>query len=217
VQQRRDEILSSYLEASFVTYPYGIDADIAACDAEVFVIESPSASDHFAGTLEGRGLCELFRLSRVPYAYRSVVDQSHLEWALRIVMSGSARYVHFSCHGDEKGIFLTDGTHLSWREFHDLVWNECDKALKGKVVTFSACLVGCGVEQLLEWHSTFCSNIIAPSRKIEWAEGLAAFSGFYLRARRGTSLGDDVAVMNEIVGPGTFECISGAHPRATRL
>ena len=181
-------------------------------DARVFVIESQGANDHFEDRLEGRGLCEFLRIAQVPYAYKSVIDLDHLELALDMVCASSATYVHFSCHGDHDGISLTDGTFVTWPDFHDLVWHRCNRALQRKVLVFSACLVGGGVEALLDMHSTFCAQIIAPTRKIGWDEGLATFSAFYYRAKGSTSLRSDVEVMNSIVGDDAFARFKGYRP-----
>jgi len=184
-------------------------------DPHVFVIESRSAEDHFEDRMEGRGLCEQLRTSCVPHAYLDVVDIEHLEKALDQVSCSDASYVHFSCHGEPGGFKLTDNTFVSWKEFHDLAWTACDQALAGKVLVFSACLVGEDVGVLLDWHSTFCSQIVAPTRRISWDEGLAAYSTFYFRATNAeTSIGQDVELMNDIVGDDAFIQFQGYRAEA---
>jgi len=191
--------------------PHGFERDL---QARVFVIESLSAVDHFDGRLEGAGICELLRLARVPHSYRSVVDLPHLELALDLVGASEARYVHFSCHGKEDGFQLTDGTFVSWRRFHDLAWRDCHRALQDRVVVFSACLAGNGVDAVYRWHKTFCAQIVASTRQITWEEGLAAFSAFYLHVGRETTVGQSVELMNRIAGNEAFVRFKGSRPGA---
>lgn len=182
-------------------------------EATVMVIESRNADDHFKGRQEGVGLCELLKLSGIEHRYREVINREFLTKALLEVGYSEARYVHISCHGNSKGIELSDGDFVTWDEFHDLVWSECGKALAGRVLVFSACAVGRGIGVLLKKHSTFCARIVAPTRKIYWDEGLAAYSTFYFRTtkkKNGTS--DDVALMNKIVGSKTFVQFKGYRP-----
>jgi hypothetical protein len=127
------------------------------------------------------------------------------------------RDVHFSCHGRNEGFELTDGTFVSWRRFHDLAWRDCSRALRDRVVVFSACLAGNGVDALLGWHRTFCAQIVAPTREITWEEGLAAFSAFYLHVRRETTVGQSVELMNQIVGNEAFVRFKGSRPQAYQV
>lgn len=163
---------------------------------QVYIIESRSADDHWDNRHEGRSLQEVLRMEGVDSSYREVISVGYLERALKEASRPSTRYVHFSCHGDEDGIVLTDGTELSWRQFDRLAWPH----LKDVVLVFSACSVGAGVAELFTRHKTFCRAIIAPKKVIYWPEGLAAFTAFYhLAMSTDTTAEEDIRVMNRIV------------------
>ncbi len=104
--------------------------------------------------------------------------------------------VHFSCHGNESSIELTDGTKLFWRELGDLGWPH----LKQKSLVFSSCLVGRGAEALFHRCKTFCRFVVGPTIEISWAEGLVTYTAFYHRATLSkTSSRRDVKLMNDIL------------------
>jgi hypothetical protein len=179
---------------------------------EVLIIESRSPSDHFNGRQEGRILQEILHLEGVKSKYFEVLDQEHLEKALKKSESDSVKYVHFSCHGLHNGFELTDGTFLTWEDLDAIAW----PLLKDKCLVFSSCLVGKGVEDLFNYHKTFCNAIIAPTKTITWSEGVVAYSAFYHKATSPeTSTKSDVRVMNAIVGSGTFSLFMSPTKSAT--
>ena len=182
----------------------------------VMVIESRSPEDHYQGRREGEGLCELLRLCGIEHVYREVTDRTHFIRAFEEVSACEPRYVHISCHGDADGFRLTDGDIVNWDEFHDFVWHGCDRALGDCVLVFSASAVGEGVGVLLEQHRTFCARIVAPTRRITWQEGLAAYSSFYFRSTWETGTTEDVALMNDLVGSPTFVQFKGHRSKTYR-
>jgi hypothetical protein len=86
--------------------------------------------------------------------------------------------VHISAHGAPNGFYLTDGEFITWRDFDELAW----PYLKNTCICFSSCSVGLGAEQIFTHHMSFCNAIVAPTRDIQWSEGLVSFSAFYDRA-----------------------------------
>lgn len=171
---------------------------------EVLIIESKSPSDHFEGRHEGYILQQILHLEGVRSQYLEVIDEKHFEKALKKAENNSIKFIHFSCHGSNDGIQLTNGTFLTWKDLDVIAW----PILKDKCLVFSSCLVGKGVERLFDNHKTFCNAIIAPTKIITWGEGIVAYSAFYHKAKSPeTTTESDVRVMNAIVGAGTFSLI----------
>ncbi|HIF9060109.1 TPA: hypothetical protein ACX6R0_001283 [Photobacterium damselae] len=122
-----------------------------------------------------------------------VVNKVYFGKAIKYAASENIKYVHFSGHGSEKGIELTDG-FITWKD---------------TCLCFSSCDVARGVDEIFEYHKSFCNAVIAPTREISWGEGLVAYSALYHRALScSTSSSQDVRVLNHIVGAGTFSFIA---------
>lgn len=80
----------------------------------VFIAESVSSSDFYDGRTDGRAAQEVVKLHQVRCEYRVTLDQKHLEKAVKEALAGDFGVFHLSCHGDEEGPRLSDGTDLSW-------------------------------------------------------------------------------------------------------
>jgi hypothetical protein len=101
-------------------------------------------------------------------------------------------------HGSDSGLYMMDGSEIHWKQFDQLFWG----TLKDKVLTFSSCGVGNGIHELFEYHSTFCKAIIAPTKKIDWAQGLIAFSNLYFLALENKNIKRDLKLINSICRQG---------------
>lgn len=168
---------------------------------KVLIIESRDASDHFHNRKEGELLTQILKLGGISAKHFEVLDKDHFVKAVNYAKHDSISYVHFSGHGLEKGFKLTN-EFIDWENFSKLT----GKLLSDKCLVFSSCLVANGVGKLLENDNTFCNAIIAPTREIEWDEGLVAYSVFYHRAKRtNTTTNADVVLLNRVTKPGTFK------------
>lgn len=177
---------------------------------EILIIESRSAKDIFDDRYEGATLKEVLKLQGVSAKHFEVVNKAYFEKAIKYAANKHIKYVHFSGHGSEEGIALTDG-FITWQEFDEIAWPH----LKDTCLCFSSCDVAKGVEEIFQYHKSFCNAVIAPTREITWGEGLVAFSALYHRALScSTSSSQDVRVLNHIVGAGTFSFIASTY-RAT--
>jgi hypothetical protein len=81
-----------------------------------YVAESATAVDFFERRWEGHVVEEIVRLLGGRVFYRIVMTSSLLDRALNNALNRTCDVFHLSCHGDELGIQLTDGTDLSWDE-----------------------------------------------------------------------------------------------------
>ena len=171
---------------------------------EILIIESRSANDIYDDRYEGETLKEVLKLQGISAKHFEVVNKAYFEKAIKYAANENIKYVHFSGHGCEDGIELTDG-FITWKEFDQIAWPH----LKDTCLCFSSCDVANGVEEIFEYHKSFCNAVIAPTRPITWGEGLVAFSALYHRALScSTSSSQDVRVLNHIIGKGTFRCMT---------
>ncbi|ARD39896.1 hypothetical protein F8538_00165 [Edwardsiella ictaluri] len=179
---------------------------------KILIIESRSALDIYDERCEGNTLRQVLELQGVAAKCTEVINKGMLLKALKIAQREHIKYVHISAHGSSDGFTLTDGDSISWKDFDKIAW----PILKGKCICFSSCSVGRGAEQLFDFHKSFCNAIVGPTRDITWGEGLVAYSAFYHRAQSyEKSSFQDVRVMNNIVGAGTFRFIVSPYISST--
>lgn len=179
---------------------------------EILIIESRSAKDIYEERFEAGTLKQILKLECVSAKHVEVVNRQYLIKAIKYAEKEHVRYVHISAHGDQKGFVLTDGDFISWRDFDEIAWPK----LKNTCLCFSSCSVGQGAEELFTYHKSFCNAIVAPTRVINWGEGLVAFSALYHKAlSTESSTAQDVKVMNHIVGAGSFRFIESPFKSTT--
>jgi hypothetical protein len=106
---------------------------------KVFVAESVHAADFYARDWEGHVVEEIVRLLRGRTSYRIVLNKKLLCKAIKTASEKGYEIFHLSCHGDKKGIQLTDGTNLSWEEFAECF--QTTKTMPGALI-ISSCVGG---------------------------------------------------------------------------
>jgi hypothetical protein len=117
---------------------------------KTFVAESVSPEDFYNSRWEGYVVEEIVRLLGGRTLYRIVVTPALLTDAIFLAASNKCDVFHLSCHGDDTGVELTDGTELSWKELADAFQkaNPMPSAL-----ILSSCLGGDqGLAQAFEKH-----------------------------------------------------------------
>jgi hypothetical protein len=106
---------------------------------KILVAESLCADDFYERDWEGNVVEEIVRLLRGRTFYRIVITPKYLAKAVTLAAKHKCDVFHLSCHGNETGIFLTDETHLSWKELAK-VFQKADPM--PKVLVLSSCLGG---------------------------------------------------------------------------
>jgi len=210
-------------------------------DPTVFVIESPSPEDIRDGRSEGEALSAALRLAQITSHYYRVQDVKGLGECFadiaRATISekrGGHRktvtipHLHFSSHGNEKGLELTSGEFVPWDGLRIMLLG-LGKAT-GYVgpsgfclflATFSTCegafasrmFVG---EPPREFATKLfpaevpkpCIGIVGPAAKVSWSDSLTAFVTFYhLNLTKQVPAQEAVKVMNLAAGlTDAFRC-----------
>jgi hypothetical protein len=140
----------------------------------VFIVESLRFSDEENDLFEGRFLSQMLTLSGAPGKYVYLRTKAELEEVLDQFEDSQFRYLHFSCHGNSKGIALTLD-HLSFKELGELL----APCIKKRRVFFSSCKVANArlAEALLP--GTECYSVIGPSKAIEFDRAAIFWASFY--------------------------------------
>jgi len=80
----------------------------------VMIAESVGRKDFYIGQTDGYAANEVLRIQQVRAAYRVVLDKPRLIRAIAEACILNMKILHLSCHGDDDGIVLTDGTEIDW-------------------------------------------------------------------------------------------------------
>jgi hypothetical protein len=113
-------------------------ASSAKTDFSLFIIESLEFADERRERLEGKILRNLLRLSRqgIDTEYLYIRTWQEFKEALKIFYRSNKRYLHISCHGNEKEVALTLDV-VSVNKFG----NELVPYVRNRRLFFSACEV----------------------------------------------------------------------------
>lgn len=180
-----------------------------------YIIESPSGDDLFDGRTEGRALCETLALAGHAHTYTIATDRARLQRALSAgdddrLMSEWRRHrappvIHFSAHGNEHGIALTSGEHVSWHELRQMLDPINDRMSEGLLVCFSTCsgYAGTRMSMYLEDIRPFWA-VIGSGTNVSWGDALVGFTAFYHHWFQDRSVEHCVDAMRSASGHNAF-------------
>lgn len=143
---------------------------------ELFIIESMHDDDEDAGFFEGVRLAQILRLAGRKPKYFYVQDERELELLIPVFRQSNYRYLHFSCHGDNLGFDLTNGS-ISFDTFATIF----EGALDVRRLFVSACEAGQkNLVQALHQKTRGIQSVTAPKVKIDYDHAAAIWAAFYL-------------------------------------
>jgi hypothetical protein len=148
----------------------------------VFIIESLTVNDEKKGRYEGRILRDILTLSGKKTEYWYVRTWKELEEVVfdRFWQSG-LRYLHISCHGDKRNLFLTLD-NVSFATFG----KEISNYLEERRLFISACeaVNGSLASQLTQADHY---SLIGPDKSIRFDDAVVMWATFYHLALRNRS------------------------------
>jgi len=186
----------------------------------VHIIESPSANDLLNGHTEGRVLKEVLSLSNIISFYNLTVDYSSFLEALgprlcqAMQENAGVPILHFSSHGNEEGIELTNSKFLKWHKLRELLL-PINKAFNGGlIICMSSCsgFSGCKMAMSSDTGLPFY-GLIGPNSDATWSETAVAFVTFYHLFSKGSAVPQAVKAMCTASGKNDFQFISGDKAR----
>lgn len=164
---------------------------------KVFIIESPSFKDILDNRKEGLALSKILYLAKIDNEVFAVSDIETLEIALDRIARNVLEIrknlgmvqLHFSLHGSNEGIALSDKTFIDWYAFYIFIkkFNETIEYIKAPngilfaptYLIFSVCN-GFSAKKIKEFDETsLYTALIGPVEEIEWSDALLAYSTFY--------------------------------------
>lgn len=152
----------------------------------VHIIESPSNLDLLDGRTEGRALSEALSLAEIPHRYNLVTNGQTLGQALgpRLVQAwktfGGRPILHFSVHGNQDGISLTDRSFLSWHHLRQGLL-PLNRAMQGGLlICMSSCFgsSGCRMAMYSDDEPPFWA-LVGNTGDAAWSDAAVAYITFY--------------------------------------
>ncbi|BCZ48440.1 hypothetical protein psyc5s11_45070 [Clostridium gelidum] len=162
---------------------------------KVYIIESPNGMDLLEKRTEGKAMTQMLEMSEVPYEYFLATTEEVFKVAFELIkedvieLQDSYAFVwpiiHISCHGNSKGIALTDNNFIPWTslEYYLSIINICfeDDPVSPIVLSMSSCY---GLNAIrTDWEkkkerSPF-AFVLGHEDEIPWDDALIAFSVFF--------------------------------------
>jgi hypothetical protein len=183
----------------------------------VNIIESPSRRDLAEGRSEGKMLIAALNLIGLPYEYSLVSTYSEFmealgrKLALGIQKYGSLPVLHFSMHGNERGVVLTDRRFLPWNDLNWKLRLVNSRLRNTLIVCLSSCHGFQGAAMIrddtvkggIEDDAPF-RLLVSNLRSVPWSDAAVAFSTFYHHLARGTQLLELVRIIRIASGNDEF-------------
>ncbi len=108
---------------------------------KILIAESVFPDDFYADDREGHVVEAMARVLHWKATYKIALNAETLCRAIKAAANGGYDILHISCHGNAKGIQLTNGTELSWGQLAD-----CFQRMEGipQALVISSCVGGDG-------------------------------------------------------------------------
>lgn len=164
---------------------------------KVYIIESPSTIDIIDKNMEGDALGKTLDLAKIENISFEVSDVETLRIAYRRIADDvninksnwGGIHLHFSMHGNNDGVELTNRTFLDWHTFYHLLKEFNDAIgyinlpsglkISPTYLAFSVCH-GFEARIIKEFgEESPYTGLIGPTKPVAWADSLLAFSIFY--------------------------------------
>lgn len=167
----------------------------------VYIIESPSPIDFLDSRSEGESLSSALRLGEIENRVFKALDSETFEacferiaehFLVTLDRSSNERvipflYLHFSCHGNEGGIALTNKQFYSWKALSEIILKFAASVdlidprygVAYLTVCFSSCN-GANSSRLLDGGPPYpCYVTVGPTGDVTWPDALTGFVTFY--------------------------------------
>src|ERR1700681_2231859 len=173
----------------------------------VHIIESPSPEDLLAGRTEGAALSESLKLAGIKQCYNLATNEETFLKALGLRLGQAVKnlrafpVVHFSMHGSENGLGLTDGQLIEWDQLATY-FRSISEALKWElIVSISSCFSARGIRMAMsERADSPFHNLVGHPGSPSWEDAAVAFITFYHLLFKGYELQYAVEAMNIAAG-----------------
>lgn len=186
-------------------------------NAFVYIIESPSDMDLLDSRTEGRTLCGALDLAGIKHSYSLVTSKNAFIKAISeklvefIQCHNSLPILHFSMHGNDNGISLTDGEFISWEDLRFMLKELMDFMQGGLLICMSSCQGSSAMMMAMNEDSGHPFGVLIGNKTTaNWTDAAVAFVTFYHHLFKGTLL--DECIKNMCIASGDTNFIMHSGP-----
>lgn len=185
--------------------------------AFVFIVESPSHVDLLDGRTEGKALSEALILSNVRGWYSLATSLEMFKQTLTTRLGqalqnypGMFPIMHFSMHGNQEGISLTNGDQISWDDLRQMLKPLNEAVNDGILICMSSCFgsSGCRMAMHENTDKPFWA-LIGNSNSAQWDDAAVAYVTFYHQIFKGETVEKSVDIMKIASGDDNFMHFNG--------
>jgi hypothetical protein len=142
---------------------------------EVFIIESLDPDDEGNGRFEGSMISHILNLHGKKCKYRYVRTKKQFITAIKEFGESKYRYLHISCHADERSMCTTNQDEIKFSELGLILRPYMAK----RRLFVSACkMVNENLVKEVIPHSN-CNSVIGPNEKVEFSDAAILWSSLY--------------------------------------
>jgi hypothetical protein len=184
------------------------------------MIESSGPHDIYEGRSHGENLCRMLRLSGIEVEFRLAVNREQFFRALtelynRTLQQSPQPVLHLTAHGNNDGIALTSGEHISWAELGDLlipINMSCGSRL---FVAMSTCDGFNGYRMAMRLLLKPYCTLLGPSQSVSWSDAAIGFATFYHLCGKDVAIPEAVSAMGLASGYPHSCCPTRRKPKKT--
>lgn len=190
-------------------------------NCKIYIIESQSDDDILYGRSEGKTLSSGLELAGINNQYFQVINEKMLDQCLEAIAEDIlklkpdlfAPFLHFSAHGNEFGIGLSNDDFIDWgnlREKIDSVNSKIGKVKLPKApklersvlsLCFSVCEGFCATQIQGDFKENKYISLIGPTEAVDWSDSLLAYMTFYHQVfHKSAKAVTAVRIMNSAAG-----------------
>ncbi len=145
----------------------------------VMIAESVGPKDSYVRRTDGFAANEVLQIQQVRTQYRIVLDLPRLIRAIAQARIGNFQVFHLSCHGNDDGILLSDGTAVNWLKLGKLMRKYANL---NRSLVLSCCSGGyVGVTKALQKEDVFFGYVFGSTAKegVGFTDSCLAWSVLY--------------------------------------
>lgn len=181
----------------------------------VYVIESNKVEEILERLSEGLALTSVLKFAGVPVKYHTsvAIDDFAIQIGRAFTYAQQINrfpIIHLSAHGGLRGIQLTTGQVVTWRDLASMLEPLHHLSNSNYLLCLSACEGLASVQVALSDPNKPLFGIVGTSKVVDWSDNVVGFAAFYHLLQKGKSIREAVEGMKSASGHDTYTFVYGA-------
>jgi hypothetical protein len=180
----------------------------------VYIVESNNIHEIMDGKSEGAALQKVLNFSGVRVKYHTSLGKQDLP--IQLGRAPGYTYemqafpvLHISAHGSLRGIQLTSGELVTWRELAELLRPLHHFSGSNYLLCLSACEGLGSVQVALATPDLPLFGVVGTSKVVDWSDNVVGYVAFYHLLQKGKTIREAVQGMRAASGHDTYAFVHG--------